>query len=186
MQILAWTARIKIRWVDQLHVLGNNFVQRWHLLSRRPHQEWLSNASNGETKQDLTVQHHQFKFYKSLVTSIHLYGRETWILLAEPGKKDPGFRNQVHEETFPYLLLGALDQRLGTEEDHLPCGYTGTSSGNCQWKESCMVRATRLAPSTPTPADYTGHSYPFRFQTVQVAQQLSFVTAFQHTQTFDL
>ena len=36
-------------------------------------------------------------------------------------KKDPGFRNDVHEETSPYLLLGAPDQRLGAEQDQLPC-----------------------------------------------------------------
>ena len=35
-------------------------------------------------------------------------------------KKNPGFRNQVHEETFPYLLLRTQDQRLGVEQDHFP------------------------------------------------------------------
>ena len=70
-----------------------------------------------------------FKLYKALVTSILLYGRETWNLLADSKKrfkkkKDPGFRNQVHEKTSPHLLLGAQDQRL-------LCGSTGTSSGNC-------------------------------------------------------
>ena len=37
-------------------------------------------------------------------------------------KKDSGFRNQVHEETSPHLLLGAQDQKLGAEQDQLPCG----------------------------------------------------------------
>ena len=50
------------------------------------------------------------KVYKSLVTSILLYGCETWTLLADPKTKDPGFRNQVHEETSPYLLLGLQEQ----------------------------------------------------------------------------
>ena len=40
--------------------------------------------------------------------------------------------NHVHEQTSPYLLLGAQDQRLGTEQDQLPCGSTETSSGHCQ------------------------------------------------------
>ena len=49
--------------------------------------------------------------YKSLVTAIVLYDCETWTLLVDSEeKKDPGFRNQVHEETSPYLLLGAQDQ----------------------------------------------------------------------------
>ena len=34
------------------------------------------------------------------------------------------FRDQVPEETSPYLLLGAQDQRLGAEQDQLPCGST--------------------------------------------------------------
>ena len=74
--------------------------------------------------------------YKSLVTSILLYGCETWILLADPENKDPGFRNQVHEETSPRLPLGAQDQRLGAEQDQLPRGSPGTFSGNCQEKEN--------------------------------------------------
>ena len=37
----------------------------------------------------------KFKLYNSLATSILLYGCETWTLLADSEKKDPGFRNQV-------------------------------------------------------------------------------------------
>ena len=44
-------------------------------------------------------------------------------------KKDPGFQNQVPEETSLHLFLGAQDQRLGAEQDQLPCGSTETSSG---------------------------------------------------------
>ena len=62
----------------------------------------------------------KFKLYKSLVTSILLYGCDTWTLL----------RNQVPKETSPHLLSGAQDQRLGAEQDQLPCGPTETSSGN--------------------------------------------------------
>ena len=45
------------------------------------------------------------------------------------------------EETSAHFLLGAQqDQRLGAEQDRLPCGSTGTSSGNCQEVETRMVR----------------------------------------------
>ena len=60
---------------------------------------------------------------------------------ADSEKKGPRFRNQVHEEISPYLL-GAQDQRLGAEQVQLVCGFTGTSSGNCQETEICMVRAS--------------------------------------------
>ena len=42
------------------------------------------------------------------------------------------------------LLLSptsSRDQRPGVEQDQLPCGSTGTSSGNYQETETCMVRA---------------------------------------------
>ena len=63
---------------------------------------WRSNTISFASK---------FKLYKSLVTSILLYGCETWNLTVDSKKKkkDPGFRNQVHEETSLYLLLGAQD-----------------------------------------------------------------------------
>ena len=38
------------------------------------------------------------------------------------GGKDPYLRNQVLEETSSHLLLGAQGQRLGAEQDRLPCG----------------------------------------------------------------
>ena len=47
----------------------------------------------------------------------------------------------MQEETSLHLLLGAQDQRLGAEQDQLPCGSTETSSGNHQETETCMVRA---------------------------------------------
>ena len=36
----------------------------------------------------------KFKLYKPLVTSILLYGCETWTLLANSEKKDPGFKTK--------------------------------------------------------------------------------------------
>ena len=71
-------------------------------------------------------------------------------------KKDPGFQNQVHEETSPYLLPGAQDQWLGAEQDQLPCGSTGTSSGNHQETEICIVRACQ-APQQPLKNHPSGH-----------------------------
>ena len=86
----------------------------------------------------------KFKFNNSLVTSILFCGCETWTLLAHSQEKDSGYRNLAHEETSPYLQLGAQDQRLGVEQDRLPCGSAGTSSGNCQETETCMVRACHM------------------------------------------
>ena len=40
-----------------------------------------------------------------------------------------------------HLLLGAQDQRLGVEQGQRPYRSKGTSSGNCQETDTCMVRA---------------------------------------------
>ena len=98
----------------------------------------------------------KFKVYKSLVISILLYGCETWTLLSDSEKKNPVFRNQALEETSPHLLLGAQDQRPGAEQDQLLCGSTGTSSGNCQETEACMVRACHT-PRQPLQNHPSGH-----------------------------
>ena len=58
-----------------------------------------------------------FNLYWSLAISIFLRGCDTRNLLADSEKKDPGFRNQVHAETSPQLLLGAQDYQLGAEQD---------------------------------------------------------------------
>ena len=54
---------------------------------QRSAQDCLSNGSNGQTKQDLLMQHHQLckqvQLYKSLVTSVLLYGCETCTLRAD-------------------------------------------------------------------------------------------------------
>ena len=52
--------------------------------------------------------------YKSLVTSV-LCGFETWTLLADSEKKDPGFEVLEPWKTSLPPLLGAQDQRLGAE-----------------------------------------------------------------------
>ena len=64
--------RPEVREGDQFEVHASNPVQRWHLLSRSPHQDCLRNDSNGQTKQDLAVQHHQLRReVQSLQVSCH-------------------------------------------------------------------------------------------------------------------
>ena len=82
-------------------------MHRWHLLSRSLHQDCLSNGSNDQTKQDLSVQHHQLhKQVQALQVSCHLhpgtllYGCETWTLLADSEK-----RIQAFETKCPRKLL---------------------------------------------------------------------------------
>ena len=75
-------------------------------------------------------------------------------------KKGSGFQNEVHEETSLYLLLGAQDQRLGAEQDQLPCGSTGTSRGNCQETETGMVLACHTPHATASPT--SSFSAPWR------------------------
>ena len=49
-------------------------VQGWHMLIKSPHQDYLSNGCNGQTKQDLLVQHHQlWKHIQALQVSCHLH-----------------------------------------------------------------------------------------------------------------
>ena len=51
----------KLEQMTSFKYLGINPVQGWHLLSRNPHQVCLSNDSNGQTKQNLAVQHHELR-----------------------------------------------------------------------------------------------------------------------------
>ena len=92
----------------------------WHLLSRSPHHYSLSNSSNGQTKQDLAVQHRQH----CMQVQAPQVSCPLWLWNMDPAcwlwNMDPDFQNQVHEETSPHLLLGAEDQRLGAEQDQLP------------------------------------------------------------------
>ena len=82
----------------------------------------------------------KFKLYESPVTSILLYGCETWTLLADSEKKkERGFRNQVpFKETSLCLLHGAHDQQLGEEKDQLPCG---SIQATVKRRKTCLVRA---------------------------------------------
>ena len=47
-------------------------------------------------------------------------------------KRIQAFKTKMPEETSLHLLLGSQDQRLSAEQDQLPYGSSGTSSGNCQ------------------------------------------------------
>ena len=59
---------------DQFQVLGSNPVQGWHLLSRCPHQDYLSGSSHSLSKQNLAVQHHQLcKQVQALQVFCHLH-----------------------------------------------------------------------------------------------------------------
>ena len=79
-------------------------------------------------------------------------------------KLNPGFRKQVHLETSLHLLHGAQDQSLGTEQDELACGSTGTSYGNCQETETCMVWAcykSRQPPQNHSLGHFGGWATPW-------------------------
>ena len=96
---------------------------------------WLCNIISFASK---------FKLYKSLVISTFLCGCKILTLLSDfekKKKKKSRFSKPDTREKFFHLLFGAQDQRLGVEQDQLPCRSTGISSGNCQDTETCMVRA---------------------------------------------
>ena len=61
----------------------------------------------------------------------------------------------VSEEASLHLLPGAQDQRLGAEQDQLPCWPTGNPSGTCQKKETRMVRI--CWPRQPLQNHPSGH-----------------------------
>ena len=90
-------------------------VQGRHLLSRNPHQDCLSNGSDGQFKRNLSEQHHQLQeqaqVYTSLVTSILFYGCETWSLLAESGKRIQAFETKCLRKLLriPYLEYKTSD-----------------------------------------------------------------------------
>ena len=98
----------------------------------------------------------KFKLYKSLVTSSSSTAVKHGLCLLTLKKKNPGFWNQVLEETSLHLLLGAQGQQPGAEQDQLPCWSTETSSGNCQEMETCMVWAC-LMPWQPLQNYSSGH-----------------------------
>ena len=128
---------------------GFFLVQRGHLFSRTPHQDCLSNGSNGRTRQDLALQYHQLrKQGQAVQVSCHFHP-PPWLwnmdLACWLWKKDPCFRNQVHEETSSYLLLGdwvwkKINFLLGPQEPLL---------ATVMWQKRawfCMSHATTASP----------------------------------------
>ena len=63
------------------------------------------------------------------------------LTLKKKKKGIQAFETKCLRKLLRYLLLGAQDQRLGAERDQLSCRSTGTSFGNCQGTDTCMVRA---------------------------------------------
>ena len=60
--------------VTSVKYLGSTLLQGWHLLSRSPHQDCLSNGSNGQTISRLSVQHTQLrKHVQAVHVSCHLH-----------------------------------------------------------------------------------------------------------------
>ena len=122
-------------------------MQIWHIVSKSPHQDCLSNDSNSQPKQILAVQHHQlYKQVKALEVFCHfhpplrLWNIDPFCWLKK--KRIQAFETKCMRKSFHInLLLGAEDQRLGAEQDQLPCWSTWTSSGNCQETETCKFRA---------------------------------------------
>ena len=88
-----------------------------------------------------------------LYLSILLYNCETWTLLADSEKKDPGFQNHVQEETSPYLLLGAQDSVTGCSARstslwvHRHLFWQLSRDGNLHG--SGMSHATTASPKPP-------------------------------------
>ena len=86
-------------------------MQVWHLFSSS-HQDFRSNGKNGQTRQLLAAQHHQLRKQVQALQVSLLPPSSSMPVKQGPcslilKKKDPGFRNQVPEETSPHLQLGA-------------------------------------------------------------------------------
>ena len=127
--------------------MAQNINQLTHSPESSPNNPlWLSRLKNVQVLQD---------FYN--------YHPPLWLLNMDPAcllseKKVSTFGNEVPEETFPQLLLGAQDQRLGAEQDQPPCGSTGTSSDSCNEAETCMVQTcdTPRQPLQNHPSEQLG------------------------------
>lgn len=102
-------------WMSELarpnnnNLLGSNPVKRWRLQRRNPHTDLYNHISNGQTGKAMEEHlsfHIKFNFFKSLVVSTILYGRETWIPLVETGKMVPGFQKRMLERSSTASLTG--------------------------------------------------------------------------------
>ena len=70
----------------------------------------------------------------------------------------PFLKLKLYEPASPHLLHGAQVQRVSAEQYQLSCGSTGTSSGNFQGREICMIWAchTPRQPRQNHPSGYLG------------------------------
>ena len=98
----------------------------------------------------------KFKLCMSLVTSILRYGCETWTLLADSEKRMQALKTK---RLTKLLCISYLENKTNDwvrSKIKLHCGFTGTSSGNCQGMETCMVRACHT-PRQPLQNHPLGH-----------------------------
>ena len=68
------------------------------------------------------------------------------VIVLMEATPDPGISRKTQEDATDDILhshTGWTDQRLGGEQDQLPCGLTRISSGKSQETETRMVRACR-------------------------------------------
>ena len=70
----------------------------------------------------------------------------------------PFLKLKLYKPASPHLLHGAQVQRVSAEQYQLSCGSTGTSSGNFQGREICMIWAchTPRQPRQNHPSGYLG------------------------------
>ena len=80
-----------------------------------------------------------------------LYDYDTLTLLADSEKRIQAFKTKCKGK-----LLCISYQQLGAEQDQLPYGPTGTSSGNCQEMETGMFEACHMSPQ-PLQKHQSGH-----------------------------
>ena len=138
-------------------------MQEWHLLSRSPYQDYFSNGSNSQTKQDLAVQHHQLRKQVLSSTSLLSPPSSSVAVKHEPRLPTPGEKKMI--QAFEpkclrkLLRLSYLEHKTNDwvrKQDQLPCGPTGTSSVVRQETETCMVRACHT-PREPVQNRPSGH-----------------------------
>ena len=89
----------------------------------------------------------------SLFTSLFLKPFPPYFHVNKPLTRENLSFNITFSETFPFIFhcKWTLKQQLGAEQDQLPCGSTGTSSGNCQETETCIRHDSLSKPSFTTP-----------------------------------
>ena len=83
----------------------------------------------------------KFKLYKSFVTSIFLYGCETWNLTVDSEKKIQASETKCMRKLLCICYLERKTNDWVRNKINFLVGPRELSSGNCQETETCMVRA---------------------------------------------